>query len=157
PRIQIRCAGRAASIASGKVPASLKPETIFRRKVRVAICFRRNHARRTRNAFVTSGTESRRVLRATSEHRLLILCLQRHARGLTMSDNLNPVNARSTNATARGVFSPQKHLHPTNEYLTDVSDSGEDYCLIRCTLPAGVVVPLHSHADRETFYVLSGK
>jgi quercetin dioxygenase-like cupin family protein len=75
-----------------------------------------------------------------------------------MSDNLNLNNRRSTSATnAQEVFSPQKHLRPMNEYLTEISDNAGDYCLIRCTLPAGVVVPMHSHADRETFYVVSGK
>jgi quercetin dioxygenase-like cupin family protein len=75
-----------------------------------------------------------------------------------MSDNLNLTNRRSTNATNTGeVFSPQKHLRPLNEYLTEVSDNEGDYCLMRCTLPAGAIVPMHSHADRETFYVLSGK
>ena len=74
-----------------------------------------------------------------------------------MSDNLNSNSRRSTSATnAQEVFSPQKHVRPSNEYLTDVSDDAGDYCLIRCTLPAGAVVPMHSHADRETFYVLSG-
>jgi hypothetical protein len=32
-----------------------------------------------------------------------------------------------------------------------------DYCLIKGTVPAGVVVPIHSHAERETFYVVEGK
>jgi quercetin dioxygenase-like cupin family protein len=74
-----------------------------------------------------------------------------------MSDNRNLNNRRSTSATnAQEVFSPQKPSHPMNEYLTEVSDNAEDYCLIRCTLPAGAVVPMHSHADRETFYVVSG-
>jgi quercetin dioxygenase-like cupin family protein len=75
-----------------------------------------------------------------------------------MPDNLTLNHRRSTSATdARKVFSPQNHLRPTNEYLTEVSKGDGDYCLIRCTLPAGAVVPMHSHADRETFYVLSGK
>lgn len=45
-----------------------------------------------------------------------------------------------------------------NEYLTDISgdDADADYCVMRCVMPAGAVVPMHSHADRETFYVLSG-
>ena len=74
-----------------------------------------------------------------------------------MPDNLNLDDRRSTSATsAQEVFSPQKHLRPMNEYLTDVSDNAGDYCLIRCTLPAGAVVPMHSHADGETFYVISG-
>jgi quercetin dioxygenase-like cupin family protein len=73
-----------------------------------------------------------------------------------MSLNLN--DGRSARAIgASEVFSPQENLHPVNEYLTDVSGHEEDYCVMRCTLPAGAVVPMHSHADRETFYVLSGK
>ncbi len=47
-------------------------------------------------------------------------------------------------------------LGPLVQFLTGVSDSDEDYCLMRGTVPAGVVVPLHSHAERETFYVLEG-
>jgi quercetin dioxygenase-like cupin family protein len=74
-----------------------------------------------------------------------------------MSDNLNLNNRRSTSATnAQEVFHPQKHLRPMNENLTEVSNHERDYCVIRCTLPAGAVVPMHSHADRETFYVVSG-
>ena len=55
------------------------------------------------------------------------------------------------------VFSPQKDSHPVNLYLTELSDNEEDYCVIHCTLPPGLVVPLHSHSDRETFYVISGR
>ena len=58
---------------------------------------------------------------------------------------------------AKEVFSPQGHLRPVNTYLTDVAGNDGDYCLILCILPPGVVVPMHSHADRETFYVVSGK
>ena len=48
-------------------------------------------------------------------------------------------------------------LGPLVQFLTGVSDSDEDYCLMRGTVPAGAVVPLHSHAERETFYVLEGE
>ncbi len=54
------------------------------------------------------------------------------------------------------VFSPQQDLRPVNQYLTEVTQDKRDYCVILCTLPRGVVVPLHSHADRETFYVIGG-
>jgi quercetin dioxygenase-like cupin family protein len=75
-----------------------------------------------------------------------------------MSDNLNASILRSASAAnASEVFSPQGHPRPANEYLTDLSGNVEDYCVMRCTLPAGAVVPMHSHADRETFYVLSGR
>jgi quercetin dioxygenase-like cupin family protein len=43
----------------------------------------------------------------------------------------------------------------TIEYLTPVEDGAP--CLMRGTIPAGGVVPLHSHADPETFIVLSGE
>jgi quercetin dioxygenase-like cupin family protein len=75
-----------------------------------------------------------------------------------MSSDLDPNGRPSTNmADAKEIFSPQKNLRPSNVYLTEVSDNEGDYCVILCTLPAGVAVPMHSHADRETFYVLSGK
>ena len=67
------------------------------------------------------------------------------------------MSASTTTSDAKVVFSPQEHLGPTNVYLTAISENEEDYCLILCTLPAGLVVPMHSHADRETFYVISGK
>jgi quercetin dioxygenase-like cupin family protein len=74
-----------------------------------------------------------------------------------MPDNLNH-DARSMSATnAKEVFSPRKHPRSTNERLTEVSDNEGDFCVMRCTLPAGAVVPMHSHADRETFYMVSGK
>jgi uncharacterized cupin superfamily protein len=54
------------------------------------------------------------------------------------------------------IFSAQQDLRPGNRYLTDVTGGDHDYCLILCTLPPSVVAPMHSHADRETFYVMSG-
>jgi quercetin dioxygenase-like cupin family protein len=49
------------------------------------------------------------------------------------------------------LFGPQVHA------LTRLSDEDDEYCLFRGILPAGVFVPLHSHADRETFYILDGE
>jgi quercetin dioxygenase-like cupin family protein len=43
----------------------------------------------------------------------------------------------------------------TVEYLTPVEDGAP--CVMRGTIPAGGVVPLHSHADPETFIVLEGE
>lgn len=48
-------------------------------------------------------------------------------------------------------------IGPQIQYLTALSDANDDYCLIRANFPAGVVVPIHSHADRETFYILGGE
>jgi mannose-6-phosphate isomerase-like protein (cupin superfamily) len=56
------------------------------------------------------------------------------------------------------VYSAQcKELPPGNRYLTSLSLPAEDYCLLIGEIPAGAIVPLHSHFDRETFYVLSGE
>lgn len=47
-------------------------------------------------------------------------------------------------------------LGPTLRYVTDASeDSGP--CLMIGTVPPGVVVPLHSHADPETFIPIAGE
>lgn len=54
------------------------------------------------------------------------------------------------------VFGPQE-TRPRNATLTDTSRDDDDYCVSVATMPPGVVVPLHSHADRETFYILSGE
>ena len=48
-------------------------------------------------------------------------------------------------------------LGPRIQFLTELSDNDEDYCLIKGTVPPGVVVPIHSHPERETFYVLDGE
>jgi mannose-6-phosphate isomerase-like protein (cupin superfamily) len=48
-------------------------------------------------------------------------------------------------------------LGPHIQFLTAVWDADHDYCMMWGTVPAGVVVPLHSHAERETFYVLEGE
>jgi quercetin dioxygenase-like cupin family protein len=48
-------------------------------------------------------------------------------------------------------------LGPTIQVLTPV-DEGEDApCLMRGMIPPGVAVPIHSHADLETFLVISGE
>ena|SRR5882724_10782258 len=75
-----------------------------------------------------------------------------------MPDNRTISSSREskTKSDTREIFSPQQELRPANQYLTEVTDGDGDYCVILCTLPPGVVVPMHSHADRETFYVLSG-
>lgn len=42
--------------------------------------------------------------------------------------------------------------------LEPLSPSAEDaYCVMKGTIPPGSGVPLHSHADAESFYVLSGE
>jgi quercetin dioxygenase-like cupin family protein len=45
----------------------------------------------------------------------------------------------------------------TVQFLTEDCDQEEEPCLLRGTIPPGVSVPIHSHFDNETFYVLSGE
>ena len=42
------------------------------------------------------------------------------------------------------------------EFLATPDEVGAETCLIRGTLPREVIVPLHSHAEPEMFYVLEG-
>jgi quercetin dioxygenase-like cupin family protein len=44
---------------------------------------------------------------------------------------------------------------PKIESLTSTREKA--YCVIKATIPAGASVPLHSHPDAESFYVLSGE
>jgi len=47
-------------------------------------------------------------------------------------------------------------LGPTVEFLVLPFECAGDYCVIRGTIPPGVSVPLHSHPDNESFFLLSG-
>jgi quercetin dioxygenase-like cupin family protein len=46
-------------------------------------------------------------------------------------------------------------LGPTIQFLTPPDETNAP-CIMRGTIPAGVSVPLHSHADPETFVMISG-
>lgn len=48
-------------------------------------------------------------------------------------------------------------LGPTIQFVTPLSDDDAGFCLLRGTIPPGVVVPIHSHQDHETFYILEGQ
>jgi mannose-6-phosphate isomerase-like protein (cupin superfamily) len=48
-------------------------------------------------------------------------------------------------------------LGPRIRFLTALSDNDADYCLVAGAVPAGVVVPVHSHPERETFCILEGE
>ncbi|WP_210521131.1 cupin domain-containing protein [Hymenobacter terricola] len=45
---------------------------------------------------------------------------------------------------------------PTLQLLTSPSEPDIEYCVMEGTIPPGVSVPLHSHPDNESFYVLAG-
>ncbi len=64
-------------------------------------------------------------------------------------------DARDTAAASSpryAVFGPRE-IRPGNERLTGMSGHDDDYCISIATMPPTVVVPHHSHADRETFYI----
>lgn len=46
---------------------------------------------------------------------------------------------------------------PTVEFLTSPQDAQSDFCVLRGTIPPGVSVPPHSHADTEDFFIISGE
>ena len=48
-------------------------------------------------------------------------------------------------------------LGPTIQYLTSPDAGDGEPCVMRGTIPPGVAVPLHSHADPETFLMVSGE
>jgi quercetin dioxygenase-like cupin family protein len=48
-------------------------------------------------------------------------------------------------------------LGPSIQFLTPLSDGDDDYRLIRGTIPTGIAVRIHSHAERETFFVIEGE
>jgi quercetin dioxygenase-like cupin family protein len=48
-------------------------------------------------------------------------------------------------------------LGPALAVLTPTDGSPSDPCVMRGTIPPGVSVPLHSHADPETFLAVSGE
>jgi quercetin dioxygenase-like cupin family protein len=45
---------------------------------------------------------------------------------------------------------------PTVEFLTSPEDEQNDFCVVKGTIPPGISVPLHAHADIEDFFVISG-
>ena len=42
------------------------------------------------------------------------------------------------------------------EFVSRPDTAGGDFCVLRGTVPPGVVVPLHSHEDAEDFLILAG-
>jgi quercetin dioxygenase-like cupin family protein len=48
-------------------------------------------------------------------------------------------------------------LGPTAQYLTSPDDGEHAPFIMRGTIPAGGAVPLHSHADPETFLAIAGE
>jgi quercetin dioxygenase-like cupin family protein len=47
-------------------------------------------------------------------------------------------------------------LGPQIRFLTPLVSDPDEYCVISAVVPPNVIVPLHSHPERETFLILSG-
>jgi quercetin dioxygenase-like cupin family protein len=47
-------------------------------------------------------------------------------------------------------------LGPTVKFLVLPSEDDAGYCVLKGTIPPGVSVPIHSHPDDESFFLLSG-
>jgi quercetin dioxygenase-like cupin family protein len=58
--------------------------------------------------------------------------------------------------TSRGAAQPLDVLGAIVELLTDPADTSAAYCVIKGAIPANTAVPLHSHPDDESFFVVSG-
>jgi quercetin dioxygenase-like cupin family protein len=65
-------------------------------------------------------------------------------------NHILPHVAGGTRKTALDIFGP------TVEFLSPPQDAHQDFCVMRGVIPPAVSVPLHSHDDTETFFVLSG-
>jgi quercetin dioxygenase-like cupin family protein len=67
------------------------------------------------------------------------------------------VNSQTNTPLSRAAHQPLSTPNGTLfELLASPQEGGEPICLIRVTVPPGVVVPLHSHPDLEIFYILEG-
>ena len=65
--------------------------------------------------------------------------------------------AETTHVLRRGSFETLDVFGPTVEFLTAPESADIPHCMMIGTIPPGISVPLHSHADVESFYVLSGQ
>lgn len=43
------------------------------------------------------------------------------------------------------------------KFCTAPTEDDHDYCLLEGALPNAVIVPLHSHLERETFFIIHGR
>src|SRR5215471_2755257 len=76
-----------------------------------------------------------------------------------MSIEINPTGGEKQLSTE---INPTTGVHldvfgPMVEFLTSPQVAQNDLCVIRGVIPPGVFVPLHSHADTEGFYIISGQ
>src|SRR3954451_7976899 len=74
---------------------------------------------------------------------------RRHARGMDVS-------MHTAHVVGEGRHGYLDVIGPVVEFLVPPDEPGLDYCVMKGEIPPGVCVPLHTHADPETFTVLSG-
>lgn len=58
--------------------------------------------------------------------------------------------------TRKGANASFDVFGPTIEFLTSPEQADSSYCAMIGTVPPGVAVPLHSHPDLESFFLISG-
>jgi hypothetical protein len=56
----------------------------------------------------------------------------------------------------KGMYGVLDLFGATVEFLTSPLEAEAGYCVMMGTMPPGVSVPLHSHPDVESFFLLSG-
>jgi len=58
--------------------------------------------------------------------------------------------------TKRGTNISLDVFGPRIEFFTSPEEADGTYCVMMGTIPPGVAVPLHSHSDLESFFLISG-
>jgi quercetin dioxygenase-like cupin family protein len=83
-------------------------------------------------------------------------------------DNLFPISGSPDNFRMSIVPSTENHSVAIDQkqvyevfgvlfqFLATPEEVGDSICMIRGTIPAGIVIPLHCHVDPEIIYILSG-
>ena len=64
---------------------------------------------------------------------------------------------KNSHIVDKGSYGVLEVLGPTVEFLTSPDEKDATFLIMKGTIPAGGVIPLDTHADPESFYVLSGK
>jgi quercetin dioxygenase-like cupin family protein len=63
---------------------------------------------------------------------------------------------QGTHIVNEGTYGILDVFGPTLEFLVLPEEADGAYCVMTGTIPPGVSVPLHSHPDIESFYLVSG-
>lgn len=82
----------------------------------------------------------------------LVEAAPRHGIELLAPGSLHP----ATSAPPPAAPEPLDVFGVTVQVLAELGSGDDDLCLIRGRVPPGLVVPLHSHGDREVLCVLDG-